>query len=252
MQSVIGPLPDGLLSHQTPLYIFEEMLESVYDSDHKYKQTLDGGGAIPTRISDIKRFHILWSKQRQIYICHRLDRTPHYYICASQLPQYMDHLKSQGVDIDSMVTLYKNNKSYVDFPCSLAVYNGDTPQFKEVEEEYNRIDFRHIINRCSSLPACRRGNRQRNAGFSVQDLNDRDTHTSVAKPRKLILTEEWVDVMLILSRLCKHLNLFQDRDQNHPEEELLRSWTFAKSVHPSNELEGLTVSLSDSDSPLLL
>jgi hypothetical protein len=246
-RKVLGHCPDYLLD-EMPLYIFEEMID---DSYVRKNQTSEDGGASPARIPYIKRFHILKVKPQQVYICHRLDRTPHYSIHAFELEQFLEHLARQGVNPITSVTVYERDQSYVGTDLFLQVINGDTPEFELVADDFKTIDFRRIIDDCSELPASDRGNKQLNGGFSCQDFNHRDLDTSVAKPGKGKHTDMLTDVLLKLSRMGDTMKLFDKRQLNNHEEERLRSQTFSKMINVSNKLEGVTVGVADSDAKLL-
>jgi hypothetical protein len=200
----------------------------------------------------IEQYHILEPNQEQVYFCLGLHKTPHYSIPALQLQQYKDRLVLNGVDLASKVTIYESDQSYVGNHRFLEVYNGNTPELERVEQEYHTtVDFRRIIDDCSGLEAFPCGSKQQNVGFSGLHLKIRDPVTSVVKPGKCDGTDEKIDVLLSLSLLGQKLNLFEKRQFNNEVNERLHSQSFANSIGASNELEGLTVGLADSDAQLL-
>ena len=88
----------------------------------------------------LKRVHIMYGNEVQLYCARDLKHCIHYGVDAARLTQFIN--EAQGIP-GVQVILYERNKSYMDPEDDfLHVINPNTPEFNTVEHLYRRLDLK--------------------------------------------------------------------------------------------------------------
>lgn len=170
------------------------------------------------------------------------------------------------------IKFYSRNQSYCDPNSAVRVYNPNTPEWLEMGDDLTQIDvipFMPCWTREGELVVSpgSRGNDAISAGVSSRNYKERTKLSRVAIPALLKGTEHAVSNMVVLSRILKKLGI-----GHHPTDQqgsldgfpfhwmgittegidgscysdaLVRLNLFARTLDPSNILEGLTGAVMD-------
>ena len=106
-----------------PILVFEEM-KSMYDGGGLMLSSVDllakatrgpiegkgGLAGLPKWLDHIKRVHVVFSSETQVYIVGDLHRTPHYSILPCQLECFLQSLEVRCLDYN----VYHRHRSYVE------------------------------------------------------------------------------------------------------------------------------------------
>jgi hypothetical protein len=239
-----------------PILVFEEM-KSTYDGggltlsleDRLAKATrgpIDEKGGLaglPKRLDHIKRVHVVFSSEKQVYIVGDLHRTPHYSILPCQLECFLQSLEVRRLDYN----VYHRHRSYVEDGSFIKVYNVGTEEFRglySLIQDLRLGEMQAVLNK-PPLLVCKRNNYQLSCGYSCQAFQPRSSlaNRHECKPALTNATKQHEDKFVIMSRISKKLNLpiACTGKQSSPFNERLAE--FAREVHKNNCYEGLTIGM---------
>ena len=203
-----------------PILVFEEM-KSSYDGggltllseDRLAKATsgpIDEKGALaglPKRLDHIKRVHVVFSSEKQVYIVGDLHRTPHYSILQCQLECFLQSLEVRRLDYN----VYHRHRSYVEECSFIKVYNVFTKEFRGLHSLIKDLrlgEMQAVLNK-PPLLVCKRNNYQVSCGYSCQAFQPRSSFANrhESKPALTNATKQHEDKFVIMSRISQKLNL---------------------------------------------
>jgi hypothetical protein len=117
------------------------------------------------------------------------------------------------------------------------VYNLSSSRLKLFHDLFNDIDFNGVYDIIKKEKLGNRGNYQQNFGFSTLNILGRDEETLIRIPKPIKNNKIVIDNLIKMSSILQLMSPFPDKMQSIQQDRIER---FAKKIHPSNLLEGLT------------
>ena len=153
-----------------------------------------------------------------------------------RLKRELQLLVEKGFSVENgTIRKYRSNKSHIGGNF-IRVWNSETPEWNDLSESFDSLSLESLSVELSSEEVSGRGNIQKTYGFTDQNVTDFVIETSCFKPHLIVGTEKRADWFLLATRLGLCCGSLQQMDTNSQ-----RVNEFAKTIHPENLVEGITL-----------